>query len=210
MKALLDHIVIGANQLGCAASMLEAKLGVDFAGGGTHQVMATHNRVMRLGDDSYLEVIAADPAATASRPRWFSLDDPATRTKLNAAPCPLCWVVSVPDVQDALAQCGYDAGEVIDMSRGDLRWKLSVPADGGLAEGGVLPVLIEWPNGRNPADRMPLSPLQLDRIALTHPDPDWIIGCLDRLGLSGLAGVTKGRPALAFHLTRGDSVIVLS
>lgn len=37
--------------------------------------MGTHNLMLRLGDSSYLEIIAINPAAPApGRPRWFALD----------------------------------------------------------------------------------------------------------------------------------------
>ena len=39
--------------------------------------MGTHNRLLGLGTNVYLEVIAIDTeAAPPARPRWFSLDTP--------------------------------------------------------------------------------------------------------------------------------------
>ncbi|NBW06025.1 MAG: VOC family protein, partial [Alphaproteobacteria bacterium] len=79
---------------------------------------------------------------TATRPRWFSLDTPQTEIKLRAGPRPLCWVWGVPDINYAVAACGYDPGRIITMTRDDLQWRLTVADDGGLAENGILPILI--------------------------------------------------------------------
>ena len=78
-------------------------------------------------------------------------------------------MLQVEDIHEARKNCGYDPGEVITMSRSDLEWQITVPKDGGLAEGGILPVLIQLPGGRNPADRLTLSPVQLTHLEITHP-----------------------------------------
>ena len=46
----------------------------------------------------------------------------------------------------------------------DLQWRLTVADDGALAENGILPILIEWPDGRNPAHRMADSLVRLSRL----------------------------------------------
>ena len=55
-----DHIAITATTLQEGVDWVEAALGVTLAGGGKHNLMATHNRLLGLGD-LYLEVIAIDP-----------------------------------------------------------------------------------------------------------------------------------------------------
>ena len=209
MHASLDHIVLGAANLATATAGLETRLGVAFAPGGEHPLMATHNRLLRLGDDAYFEIIAADPKAHGARPRWYSLDAPATTARLAAGPVPLCWVLGVPDLQAAVDVCGYDPGRIITMSRGDLRWQLTIPDDGSLAEEGVLPVLIEWPGGRNPASRLPETAVRLGKLALTHPQPAMVEDVLHRLGVDGVASVSAGAPTLAFHLETPHGTVVL-
>jgi hypothetical protein len=209
LDSKLDHIVIGAAELGAATSIIETQMGVEFGVGGVHPLMATHNRLLRMGDGSYLEIIAADPAATPPRPRWFSLDVPSTKARLAKGPCPLCWVVAVPDLDVAVNDCGYDAGSIIEMSRGDLNWRLTVADDGLLAGDGVLPVLIEWPGGRNPTNRMPESPVRLTGLALTHPEPNWIADVLVRLGVSEVVKLSEGAPGLAFKFETPRGFLVL-
>ena len=200
MTAQLDHLVLGAEDLSSATQALESDFGVPFDLGGEHPVMGTHNRLLQLQADIYLEVIAANPTALPQRTRWFSIDDPKVKLRLNKEIHPLCWVLQVEDIHQARKNCGYDPGEEINMSRGDLEWQINVPKDGGLAEGGILPVLIQWPDGRNPADQLTPSPVQLIHLESTHPSPFCIDNILQRLGAPPEVNITHGNPALCFHL----------
>ena len=47
----LDHLVVAARTLEEGAAWVEAKLGVPMAGGGKHDLMGTHNRLLRLDVD---------------------------------------------------------------------------------------------------------------------------------------------------------------
>ena len=72
----LDHIAVIAPDLGTGVAWVREALGVEMPAGGKHPEMGTHNRLVGLGPDVYLEVIAVDPEAP--RPphrRWFGLDD---------------------------------------------------------------------------------------------------------------------------------------
>lgn len=209
LRASLDHVVLGAANLATATASLEARLAIDFAPGGEHPLMATHNRLLRLGDDAYLEIIAVNSSAQSKRPRWFSLDSPDTMARLSAGPAPLCWVLGVSDIRAAVDVCGYDPGRIITMSRGDLQWQLTIADDGSLAGEGVLPVLIEWPGGRNPASRLPETSVRLGRLALTHPQPVMVEEVLNRLGAGGIATVSEGAPMLAFYLETPHGTVVL-
>ena len=156
---------------------------------GKHSLMATHNRLVRLQNSAYMEIIAIDPSASFPKSctrekRWFSLDSNKTKRRLSLAPQPLCWVVAVNNIEQTASNCGYEPGRITEMSRGDFRWKLTVPDSGELSEGGVLPVLIEWPKGKNPADVMPESNLVLKQITLFHPSPNFIEHILFAMDIS--------------------------
>lgn len=61
--------------------------------------MATHNYLMSLGDDTFLEIIAANPSAPVpERPRWYGLDDPFVAEGLKRQPRVLTWVVNTGDM----------------------------------------------------------------------------------------------------------------
>src|SRR5581483_3649792 len=101
MRAMteLDHLTIAAHTLDQGLAYVRDALGVDLPTGGAHPRMATHNRLLRLGDGVFLEVIAIDPAAPPpARPRWFQLDDPALQADLRRAPRLLTWVVRTSDI----------------------------------------------------------------------------------------------------------------
>ena len=59
----LDHLVVAAADLEEGTRWVEERLGVGLEAGGRHTLFGTHNRVLSLGPDCYLEVIAVDPEA---------------------------------------------------------------------------------------------------------------------------------------------------
>ena len=70
-----DHLVLAARDLDRGGAWLEDRLGVALTAGGRHSRMGTHNRLLSLGENFYLELIAIDPQAPPpDRPRWFGLD----------------------------------------------------------------------------------------------------------------------------------------
>lgn len=209
MKADFDHVVIGAADLAADTARVEARLGASTASGGSHPLMATHNRLMRLGGQGgYLEVIAVDPTAPPpSRTRWYTLDDAGTAERLSLRPRPLCWVASVTDIEIAVQECGYEAGAIIEVTRGSLCWRLTVPDNGGLAADGILPALIEWPDGIDPVAALPVAEVSLRGITATHPDPAFITTCMARLGLGHIMAVTSGAPSIAFDFQTGSGTV---
>jgi hypothetical protein len=204
--AHIDHLVIGTNDLASGTDWTESRLGAACDGGGAHPLMGTHNRLMRLAGGPYLEVIAIDPdASSPGRPRWFTLDREKTKSRFATGPGALCWVAAVSDIETAVRQCGYDCGQINTVTRGDLQWRLTIPDDGSLPAGGVLPSLIEWPEGMHPVASLAETDIHLDTIHLTHPDPAHIEACLDRLGLASIATVTSGDIAIAFSMQRSGT-----
>ena len=107
-------------------------------------------------------------------------------------------MAAVDDIEQAAANCGYECGQIIEVTRGDLHWRLTVPDDGSLAAGGILPALIEWPPGVDPVAALPDSGLALACLKATHPDPAMVMDCLDRLGLGHLMEISEGAPSLGF------------
>jgi hypothetical protein len=74
MTYTLDHIAVACADLEVGAAWLSGKLGVPLLDGGRHAHFGTHNKLLGLADGLYLEVIAPDPDANISVPRWFNLD----------------------------------------------------------------------------------------------------------------------------------------
>ena len=183
-RAVVDHLVVAAADLDAGAAWLEARLGVPLAPGGRHGAMSTHNRLLKLGPRLYLELIAIDPAAPApARPRWFGLDDAALKEKVAERPRLIHWVARCDDIAAASAACPEPLGDILDLARGDFRWRITVPADGHLPGDGLIPSLIQWRASAHPADSLPERNCALMKLEGFHPEPKRIRGSLSALGL---------------------------
>ncbi|OZI59229.1 VOC family protein [Bordetella genomosp. 4] len=180
MQSFLDHIAVVAPDLASGTRFVEQALGVSLQAGGQHPRMGTHNKLLRLGDDVYLEVIAADPAAPApQRPRWFELDQmtPESTPRLGT------WAIRTDDIVAARAACSWDTGPIESMTRGTLAWRITIPADGSLPESGVAPTLIQWDVPSHPANMLDDKGCTLQALELFHSTPERIRDALDTLNL---------------------------
>ncbi len=158
-----DHIAISATVLQDGVDALQTALGVTLAGGGQHPHMATHNRLLSLGD-LYLEVIAIDPAAPApSWPRWFDLDHFSGPPRLTN------WVAATCDLATDLALAPPGTGTPVALSRGAYHWQMAVPGDGKLPFDGAFPALIQWQPPHHPTQALPDQGIRLTRLEIAHP-----------------------------------------
>lgn len=190
-----DHLVLAAHDLDAGAAWLEHHLGVALAVGGKHVRMGTHNRLLRLGESFYLELIAVDPAAAPpDRPRWFALD----RLPAPDRPRLIHWVARSRDITRDAAGSGEALGEILAMERGDYRWRITVPPDGSLPGDGLVPTLIQWDVPQHPASRLPDAGCRLMKLEGFHPQPARIRTTLGSLGLASRLDVhpcAAGEPA---------------
>ncbi|WP_417587881.1 VOC family protein [Pararhodobacter oceanensis] len=162
--AVFDHLAIAAETLREGVEYVEALLGVPLEAGGEHPLMGTHNALLSLGPEAYLEVIAINPemAAPAHR-RWFALDEFTGPPRLRA------WIAATDDLDAALARAPEGAGRAVELARGDLAWRMAVPEDGRLPFDGVFPALIQWRGAAHPAQRLPDRGVRLTGLTLQHP-----------------------------------------
>ncbi|WP_136443907.1 VOC family protein [Pacificoceanicola onchidii] len=210
MNNKIDHFAIGADTLDQGVAALREALGVDVPRGSKHDAMSTHNCVMQAGNESFLELIAVDPdAPDPGRVRWFTLDDPATRARIADRPRALCWVVNTDDLDGVIAASPVDLGEVVLFQRGERTWRLTVPADGHLPEGGLLPAFIEWSPGPHPSTGQQDLGITLTKVQITSPDPDRLRGMFETLNIAHLAEISEGPAALAFELDTPQGAVTL-
>jgi len=186
----LDHIVIAAQDLQQGAEYLQNLLGVEIPAGGKHQSMATHNLVMQLGNDAYLEVIAIDPAGEVPRhPRWFALDTPHMRAAISAQPRLITWVINTADLHSLAAGAGFDIGQPTALSRDNLSWEFALPDHGRLLAAGMLPYCIQWHSSPHPARSMADTGCLLHQLNIHHNRPRWFNDRLDALEASHLVTI---------------------
>lgn len=211
MHNKIDHFAIGAETLEQGVDAMNASLGVTVPRGGKHDAMSTHNCVMQSGNESFFELIAIDPDAPADpgRTRWFTLDDPATQTRLKERPRALCWVVGTDDLDAVIDASPVDLGEVVLFTRGDRSWRLTVPKDGSLPMGGLLPAFIEWSPGPHPSTGQQNLGVTLEKVRLSHPDVAALNVILKTLQVDHLAEVHEGPSGLSFELETPSGPITL-
>lgn len=160
----LDHIVISCADLNEGTRMVEDRLGVQMQPGGKHALMGTHNTLLGLGPDVYLEVIAIDPGAPdPGRPRWYDLDRFAGPPRLTH------WAARCRDLKAQLDNAPAGAGEAHELSRGDYRWTMAIPADGILPFDDRYPALLQWHGDLHPAKTLTDSGLRLTSLVVEHP-----------------------------------------
>ncbi|KIN64357.1 Polyphosphate kinase [Sulfitobacter noctilucicola] len=161
----LDHVAIAGPSLAAATQHVETVLGVSLQQGGEHAVFHTHNTLLGLEDGLYLEAIAVNPAAPdPDRPRWFDLDRFTGNARLTN------WICRCDNLEETLSALPDGFGEPVSLQRGDLRWRMAVPADGILPFDNCAPALIEWEGDAHPAAMLDASGTRLRSLTVTHPD----------------------------------------
>ena len=196
----LDHLVIPAPSLEEGVAHVRAALGVTMPVGGTHPSMGTHNHVLRLGADTYLEVIAVDPGAPPREgARWFGLHDAvATRRHWDEGRRLAFWVASSTALDETLAGREALFGVATWHSRGDATWRFGLRPDGLPAMEGALPYLIERPDGTDRVSAMPDLGCRLVGLRVEHPQADTVRKVLAEVGFEGLVSVV---PASSVRLS---------
>jgi hypothetical protein len=186
MNARIDHLVVVAASLAQGAAWVRASFGAEPAAGGQHLFMGTHNLLLRVGADVYLEIIAIDPAQPQpARARWFEMDRPSVQAAVRDAPRLFHFVARTDDLDAALRRAKHAPGAALAAARGQLRWRISVPEDGALIEQGLVPTLIQW-QGATPSGLLPDSAVRLHRVVAKHPEPARLQTLYDAIGLEGV------------------------
>jgi Glyoxalase-like domain len=204
---VVDHLVIVAPSLEAGSEHVRAALGVTLQRGGEHAAMGTHNALLRLGDALYLEVIAVNPdAPPPDRPRWFELDRHGAGATTRLA----TWVARTADIHAAASASPIPLGRIEPMTRGPLRWLVTVPEDGSLPTQGIAPTLIQWLNEPHPANRLADSGCALARLEGFHSEAERIGTMLRAIRFAG--GLTVSRiaphetPFLVAHIQTPNGI----
>jgi hypothetical protein len=190
----LDHLTIVAPSLEAGAAHVLEQIGIPMQAGGKHPEMGTHNLLLRLSAEAFLEVIAVDPAAeTPSGPRWFGLGDAETvRSAWSEGRRLRGWVARTDDLDSVLSRHEVLLGHKTRVSRGDRSWLFSLLPDGSLPFDGVAPPVIDWGDRGSPAPAMPDLGARLASFQIEHPDPAWCRELYKELGVANPPEVRKG------------------
>lgn len=203
----MDHLVFASPDLDEGVRYVEELLGVKTAPGGRHDGLGTRNRLIGLGPDCYMEVVAPDPdQPEPSGPRWFGLDDLPRRRLVS-------WCVKSADLLDTVERgraAGIDLGELKTGGRvtpdgSRLAWTFSDPwAD---RAGGVIPFFIDWGDTSHPARSLG-QPCTFQSVRLEHPDADMVRRWCTALALDVQVD-TGERPAVIARIDSPNGLVEL-
>lgn len=190
----LDHLTVIAPTLAEGVAHVRHCLDLDVPFGRQHPYMGTHNHLLRLGSDVYLEIVAIDPSAPPpGRPRWFGLDDSkAVRKAWDAGLRLRGWVARVADIDAVLPRHEDVLGQKVRLQAGESHFFFAIPADGSLPAGGVAPSVIDRVGRPPPVTTMADLGARLRDFVIEHPQPDQVIALYEALGISHLPLVQSG------------------
>jgi hypothetical protein len=177
---LLDHILLGCNDLQSGIDLVEQHTGVRAAFGGVHPGRGTQNALLSLGASRYLEIIAPDPKQQTPDVAPMVLRSAArllTQLESLTTPRLVGWAVHPGDIQALaakLAQEGIAAEGPIPGSRKRpdgrvLQWQTLTLKDN---PSWLLPFFIEWSADSLHPSAEALAGCRLIRFEAVTPEPD--------------------------------------
>ena len=183
----LDHLAVACRSIREGVASVEGALGAGMSPGGKHAAMGTHNALLSLGSDAYLEVISVDPAASRpDRKRWFNLDNHVGPPQLAS------WVCRTDDLAAALDAAPEGTGTPMALSRGELAWRMAVDETGTLPFDGAMPALIQWDTDAHPCKTLPDVGLRLHSLDVLHPEASGLLEVFPALKTLGSVTVRHG------------------
>jgi len=180
VPALLDHIILGCNDLDKGIAFVHDGTGVLPAMGGVHPGRGTRNALLSLGERRYLEIIAPDPAQTeiVHFPQIRSMTDPRL----------IGWAAHPPDIAALAKQLRENKVEFTGPDDGArkrpdghvLNWKTINLADD---RHGLLPFFIEWSADSVHPSKDASAKCTLDYFEIQSTDPQELAATLKRIGI---------------------------
>lgn len=172
MFSIIDHIVYCVPDLEESIAFFENTVGVKPVIGGKHSNEGTHNAILNLGGQSYLEILAVDKSNDkVSSPLWMGVDH-------IKEPQVTRWCIKSDGMKDqAKILKTYDSslGEISSCVRllpngKSLNWQMTRPSRIDL-QVNIIPFLIDWSASfRHPTDDLPIHIQLLDIALYTNSD----------------------------------------
>jgi len=196
LPADIDHLVFTCADLDAGMAWAERTFGVRPVRGGAHPQWGTHNALMSLGRERYLELLAPDPnAPSAGRANvagraLFGMGVGASAVD-GAAPRLTTWMLhsrTIDPLLTAALHAGVDLGRVTAGSRmradgTEISWEIAIPPARPLD--GCVPWLIDWGWSAHPSIAAPQG-ARLDWMEIVHPEPERVRRALDAVNCRSL------------------------
>ncbi len=194
IPSLLDHFILGCDELDRGIDFVERHTGVRAAFGGVHPGRGTRNALLSLGERKYLEIMAPDPAQHGALqiPRLRELKEPRI----------VGWAVHPADVMQLAGRLREGGIAFKDPQPGSrqrpdgklLRWKSLTLVDD---HDGLLPFFIEWSaDSLHPSADAPKG-CRLEHFGAVTPDPAGLskLSAILQIDLSVAGGEKPGLQA---------------
>ncbi len=183
MSDFLDHVMWGCDDLERGSHRFEALTGVVPRYGGAHASGLTHNALVSISPQSYLEILAPTGPPTAADDTWSRLartaGEPRILTYCLRSSRPLSELALIAEELGAPKAQVLDNGRVTPQGvRLKWRWVAPVFAQFGLA----FPFFIDWLDSPHPASAQSPTPIRLEHFAVGHPQADELRQILTKLG----------------------------
>jgi hypothetical protein len=202
VPAVLDHILLGCNDLDTGIAFVQNNAGVRAAVGGVHPGRGTRNALLSLGERQYLEIIAPDPHQPGAKD--------TLGLRLLTQPKLVGWAAHPGDLE-AFAKKLREAGVAFEgptpgsRARPDgrvLHWKTINLADD---HHGLLPFLIEWSaDSPHPSTDAPKG-CSLDYFEVNSTNPEELTQLIQKIGIDlPVEHSDKSRLRALFTGPKGD------
>ena len=184
VRDVFDHLLLGVSDLDHGIDWFENRTGIRAIVGGVHPGRGTRNALVSLGGAHYLEIIAPDPAQTATD-RQFHLSTLTEPRLINFA-------VRTRDITDTAASLQRAGVHVIGPGEGSrrtasgalLQWKtLGVESKLHSSEIDPIPFFIEWASDSpHPSKSAPVGCV-IEDLHFEHPHANELGAALRAIGL---------------------------
>lgn len=178
----IDHIAYAVPNLQDGCSQLEELLGCKVTIGGRHLNNGTHNALINLGSEIYLEVLAIDhDNKEITSPRWMGVD-------LISEPKITRWAMKTNDLPSDLTVLKMhhpEHGESFEGSRvkqdgSILQWNMAIPTAAPAVD--LAPFAVDWKDSIHPTLTLP-DECTLMEMELMHPTPSRFDKLFERLNI---------------------------
>ena len=181
--SLLDHVILGCNNLEGGIRFVEERTGVRAAPGGVHPDRGTSNALLSLGERHYLEIMAPNPngkPVQAWAARQLEILNGLTSPRLMG------WAVHPNDIERLAKRFQQSGIEVLGPWPGSrvrpddrvISWKSFSLADD---RHGLLPFFIEWGSDSvHPSSDAP-SGCHIEHFSAAEPDTAELTKALRRI-----------------------------
>jgi Glyoxalase-like domain len=206
VPTVLDHILLGCNDLQRGIEFVEQRTGVRAAFGGVHPGRGTQNALLALGERRYLEVIAPDPQQ--------NVPDRQGIFKSLTEPRLIGWAAHPGNLEEFAAKLrangvAFDGPQPGSRRRPDgrvLNWRTVNLKDD---HGGLLPFFIEWSaDSVHPSADAPKG-CTLLRFTVATPEQDDLLDAAKLVQLDLLVSLSD-KPGLQAAITGPKGELVLT